>query len=83
MSRRVEETDALNLSKLKRPPVDVVWKIGEGRMHITSAIRQLSMVQNYEVRPKSPRVAEMYLHLASLVGFERCIRKLFHLKIYD
>ncbi|GFX43261.1 hypothetical protein TNCV_2389691 [Trichonephila clavipes] len=46
------------MSRLKCPPVRVVWKLREG-CQLRCHRRHLIMVQNYEIRrPQSPRVAE-------------------------
>ncbi|GFY05767.1 hypothetical protein TNCV_4404341 [Trichonephila clavipes] len=41
----------LNLLRLKRPPVGVVWKLGES---VPNQVSSLTMVENYEVRRQKP-----------------------------
>ncbi|GFU73085.1 uncharacterized protein TNCV_4310191 [Trichonephila clavipes] len=52
-THRVGGRSTLNLSMLKRPPVDLMWKSGEG-CQLKCRRRRLTMVQNYEIpSPKS------------------------------
>ncbi|GFX56409.1 uncharacterized protein TNCV_2243411 [Trichonephila clavipes] len=54
-TRRVGQRCMLNLSKLKRPPVGVVWKLREGGTN--SGVVLVDMVQNNEVTTNSSCVA--------------------------
>ncbi|GFT33975.1 uncharacterized protein TNCV_4384341 [Trichonephila clavipes] len=40
--------------KAKRPPVDVVWKLGGGVPELKYRPRHLTVVQNYDIRCKTP-----------------------------
>ncbi|GFT07566.1 hypothetical protein TNCV_4045321 [Trichonephila clavipes] len=45
---------SLNMSRLKNPPVSVVWKLGKKGRQLRCCPRHLTMVQNYEVRRQRP-----------------------------
>ncbi|GFV20104.1 hypothetical protein TNCV_4194031 [Trichonephila clavipes] len=55
-TRRVGERCTLNLSKLKRPPVGVVWKLGEGEL--LAQVSSSSLDHGSKLRGQSPKALE-------------------------